>query len=195
MSDMRLSRYWQVHTQRSAPPREATTSSAAVSAGLLRFHAEPVVAPSRPIRMTLSSVKLRAGALLVGAVLAGCSDSGATGEEPPPSAQACPIQVVVTEADAGSTICVARRGVVTVTLHIAGGQHWGVTSKDPGILRPPGAMSQPMDFTELPFTTVASGRTTLTAQRPNCPAASPGTVSCHSIQVLSFVVKVSSQQP
>jgi hypothetical protein len=94
----------------------------------------------------------------------------------------CPLTLDVTLTDNGKTLCVGRGGTVTFDL---GPEAASATS--------------PLDVSgnaltqgqaEGTYAATNAGTATVTTERRNCPSPTPGTVSCHSIQLWKVTIQV-----
>ncbi len=97
--------------------------------------------------------------------------------------------MTVTETDNGSTVCLAMGGTLTVTLHDAAGTRWQEVQAQGDALRTiVGRGTLPVGVTGGFYSAVQAGTAVVDSSRPNCPQASGGAISCHSL--LSFQVHV-----
>jgi hypothetical protein len=139
-------------------------------------------------------------ALATAAVLA-VSVTGCAGHEPAggspapteasPSDNACPVGTdqTVTEADNGSTICLALGRMLTVRLGSDNPPAWSTPVVNGDALRPATLVPLPAAPAWY-FTAVVSGSAEVTSSRPNCPSAGPGEVGCHSMLAFRLTVNV-----
>jgi hypothetical protein len=136
---------------------------------------------------------MRAALVVVVAVstvlVAGCGARVQPGT--PPETPPCPTPAQVTLADNGQTVCASVGGKFTVKLPDDGKGHWSaITSDSDAVDVVLLTGSPPISGTQADFVARHKGTAHLTASRPVCPSASPGAMSCKSLQAFTVTVTV-----
>ncbi|MFF0226170.1 hypothetical protein [Streptomyces sp. NPDC004629] len=111
---------------------------------------------------------------------------------PAPTPGRCTSTAELTAADNGRSLCLARGGVVRITLDGTADRPWKPLTASGDALKPvnPGFVILPGDAVAA-YEAVTPGTAWLTSTRPLCPEAGPGKVSCLGIQNWSVAVRVS----
>jgi hypothetical protein len=169
--------------------------------------AEPTAAGARLIAMTrvarvLISLALATStaACAAGAPPAGTAN-GPTASTSPTSAGAsapvsgppettCGNHVVADESASGTTVCVAVGGDLIVLLHTVTGSSWSEPQTAGPSLSAGTGIPTPSNAVGWQFEALAAGTARITSSRPNCPPASPGTVTCDSLLAFQLQVEV-----
>ena len=101
-------------------------------------------------------------------------------------------QVTVTEAQSGQELCVTTGTLVQVYLHGQQGAAWSPVNSDGTALRAvaSGKRALPLGVTAGFFQAVGAGTARVTAGRPVCPSAPPGSVKCMAMRDFSVTVEV-----
>jgi hypothetical protein len=149
--------------------------------------------------MGMTGTRTRCALALTGALLAvaGCASRTHVVVSPmpavPSNTSGCPNDLAITPDSNGKTLCVALFGGVTLTLSSPNGTKWqtpevsgaGLIANDGGPTPAPGGQY-------LEFSAVKPGTVVITSSHPNCPPATGGMVSCHSIVAWKVTVDVKS---
>ncbi len=125
--------------------------------------------------------------LLASACARSGTDSSPAGPPVTPSASACPATLNVTVADQDKTLCVAANGKVMVDLGDEKDRWLPIEADGSSLAVIPTFVATPG---KAMFNATKTGTAVITSSRSNCPSASPGTVSCHSIVAWKVTVDV-----
>jgi hypothetical protein len=102
----------------------------------------------------------------------------------------CGQQVQAEEPDSGTTVCVARGGELIVLLHNVAGSSWSEPQVVGSALGAGMGIPTPYGRVGWLFKALAPGTAQISTSRPNCPPASPGAVTCHSLLAFHLEVEV-----
>jgi hypothetical protein len=116
---------------------------------------------------------------------AGASEPGSG-----PPETTCGNNVVVDESANGTNVCVAVGGELIVLLHYPAGSTWSAPQTAGPSLSAGTGIPTPSNAVGWSFRALAAGTARITSSRPNCPPASPGTVTCDSILAFQLQVEV-----
>ncbi|MFJ8791156.1 hypothetical protein [Streptomyces sp. NPDC102462] len=110
---------------------------------------------------------------------------------PAPTAGGCATTAELTAADNGRSLCLARGGVVRITLDGTAERPWKPLTASGDALKPvnPGFVILPGDAVAA-YEAVTPGTARLTSTRPLCPEPGPGKVSCLGLQNWSVTIRV-----
>ncbi len=152
-----------------------------------------------------------AGLALAG--LAACNTGGSTGSSPgasappivttpapsgsgtagsPSGGSGCPKNLVVPSTDNSRTFCVAVGGTVTITATPDQAQGWLRFDSTGTALTMAASTPAATGSAKVlaAFTATGPGTSTVSSSHRNCPPASPGGVSCHSIALWTVTITV-----
>jgi hypothetical protein len=109
---------------------------------------------------------------------------------PVPLAPGCQVNLTVTVADNGATLCVKAGGTVFAELQGAPDQMWRPITLTGDALTPSAGGSPIIGATTSRYTAAKAGSAGMSSVRPACPPAKPGSVSCNSLQYFHVTVTV-----
>jgi hypothetical protein len=105
-------------------------------------------------------------------------------------ATTCGNHVVADESTSDTTVCVTLGGELIVMLHTVGGSNWSEPQVAGSALDAGKGIPTPHTAVGWWFKTLAAGSAQISSSRPNCPPASPGTVTCHALLAFQLRVEV-----
>jgi hypothetical protein len=124
-------------------------------------------------------------------LVAGCGSRDQPESPPAQSTPVCPTPAQLTAADNGRTVCATVGTRFTVKLPDDGKGHWtAITSDTDAVDLVLLTGSPPISGTQADFVARHRGTAKLTSSRPVCPTASPGGLSCQSMQAFAVTVTV-----
>lgn len=145
------------------------------------------------------------GIVLPALLAVSCGQSTSVYPGSPPSAQApgqssaapgaCPVKpVTISEADNGKTICVGTGSEVGVLLHGTEQEKWSRPEADQNqnllVSKASGKLMIPMGVSGAYFAADHAGTVKVHSSRPSCPATTPGSMSCHSLQNFEVTITI-----
>lgn len=140
------------------------------------------------------------GIVLPALLAVSCGQSASVYPGNAPSAPAsnpasCPSKPLsISEQDNGKTFCVGTNSEIAVLLHGTPQELWTRPQVDANqnmlASKASGKLMVPLGGTAAYFSADHPGTAHLRSSRPNCPAAAPGSMMCHSMQGFDVTIQI-----